>query len=666
MILSRSLKWIGGVLLTLTLLITVLLTLFDGNWLRGPATRMVTQKTGRTLAINGDLQVKFGWPLVRVSAADVTFANPSWAKEKQMIAADTLQFTLDLPRLIRRQIVMPELHLGHATVFLEQGTGGRRNWLLDRNQQDEKARIEIVRLTIEQGKIDYDDPERETSIQAEVSTRGKGQDGVAADGVSFTAKGQYVGLPLKASGSGGPALALRQDSTPYPLKIDASIGRTVLQAEGSITDLTKFSAIDMRLAIRGDSLAQLFPLLGIALPETRAYSSSGHLTHSAQRWTYEAFSGRIGKSDIAGNVQVDVGGKRPYLHGEVLSQLLDFADLGPLIGAKQGSAGKPATSQSGTGQGATIPKTAGRHVLPELPFHTERWDSVDADLKFSAKTIHRAKELPIDNLVTRLQLRDSVLTLDPLDFGVAGGNLAGTVSLNGRADPIQAHIKVRVRKMLISELFPTFDRNKTSIGQVNGEIDLAGHGNAVSGMLANADGKVALVIAGGKISRLMMESVGLHLWEILQLKVTGDQIIGIRCGVADFKVKNGVMTTNTLVLDTDVTHIGGTGTIDLGKETLDLILTPETKKTSPVALRGPIHIRGSLGKPDVSVDTAQVATRSLGAIALGVVNPLLSLLALVETGPGIDSDCGRLIREAQAPAQGAVQQHSKISKPAKQ
>ena len=187
MILSRSLKWIGGVLLTLTLLITVLLTLFDGNWLRGPATRMVTQKTGRTLAINGDLQVKFGWPLVRVSASDVTFANPSWAKEKQMIIADTLQFTLDLPRLIRRQIVMPELHLGHATVFLEQGTGGRRNWLLDRNQQDEKTRIEIVRLTIEQGKIDYDDLERETSIQAEVSTRGKGQDDVAADGLSFAA-----------------------------------------------------------------------------------------------------------------------------------------------------------------------------------------------------------------------------------------------------------------------------------------------------------------------------------------------------------------------------------------------------------------------------------------------------------------------------------------------
>ena len=124
--------------------------------------------------------------------------------------------------------------------------------------------------------------------------------------------------------------------------------------------------------------------------------------------------------------------------------------------------------------------------------------------------------MPIENLVTHLLLRDSVLTLDPLNFGFAGGQLANVVKLDGRQDPIQARIKVDARKIRLNQLFPTFALNKTSIGQINGALDLEGKGNSVGRMLATANGRVALVIADGEISKMMMESAGLHLWEMLQ------------------------------------------------------------------------------------------------------------------------------------------------------
>jgi AsmA protein len=38
--------------------------------------------------------------------------------------------------------------------------------------------------------------------------------------------------------------------------------------------------------------------------------------------------------------------------------------------------------------------------------------------------------------------------------------------------------------------------------------------------------------------------------------------------------------------------------------------------------------------------------RAIGAIALGIVNPLLALLPLIDAGPGKDSDCGQLVRDA--------------------
>jgi AsmA protein len=648
---SRLLKWTAGLLLAPVLLVVLLIAIFGWNWLRGPIERMTLDKTGRELAISGDLELKFGWPLPRIHAGAVTFANPAWAREKQMVAADAVEIAIDLPQLLLRNIVLPEVRLERPIVFLEQGSGGRKNWLLDLNQQDEQARIRIDRLMLDNGRLGYDDAGQKTSIRSELSTGlSTLNTQPAGAGLTFTAQGQYKGMPLKARGNGGPVLGLRDESTPYPLKADLTVGHTGVKVDGTITSLLKFSAMDMRLALRGESLAQLFPLLGIAFPETRAYVTNGHIVHSERTWRYEKFSGRIGDSDIAGTFQVDTGGKRPAMKADLVSKLLDFADLGPLIGARPGSVqaakqAAPPPSQTAAPITAQV-RPAQARVLPDIPFKTDRWDSVDAEVTLKASTIRRAKELPLEDLVTHLSLRDSVLTLDPLNFGVAGGHLNAVISLDGRKDPIQAHAQVRARKILIAKLFPTVELSKTSIGQVNGEFDLAGKGNSVGRMLASSNGKVGLVVVGGEISKLMMEKVGLHLWEILELKVTGDKLVKLRCGVADFDVKGGIMHTDALIFDTEVTTIVGAGSIDLGQEKLDLTLNQKTKNTSPVALRSPIYIRGSFAKPDVEVDKGRVAVRALGAIALGIVNPLLALIPLIDAGPGKDSDCGQLVRDA--------------------
>lgn len=637
--------WIAAVALAPILLAVLFVVIFGWNWLRAPIERMTLEKTGRALVIQGDLQVKPGWPWPRVRAHTVSFANPVWATEKQMIAAEAVELVIDLPQLLARNLVLPEVRLERPVVFLEQGREGRKNWLLDLEQQDEGARIRIGRLTLDQGILGYDDAGKKTRIRSDLSTTSTQPDGSSGPGLTFNAQGRYQGLAFKARGSGGPVLAMRDESTPYPLKVDAAVGRTRVRAEGTITSLLKFSALDLRLALSGDNLEQLYPLLGFAFPATRAYATEGHLLHSGNRWRYEKFSGRIGDSDIAGTFQVDTGGDRPVIEAELVSRLLDVADLGPLIGARRGR--MQAAARAAPPPSQTVTPAAAR-VLPDLPFNTERWNSVDADVKLNAGTLRRAKELPLENLVARMRLRDSVLTLDPLSFGVAGGRLTALISLDGRTDPIQARAHVRASKLHLAKLFPTVALNKASVGEVNGEFILAGEGNSVGRMLASSNGKVGLVVDGGEISQLMMEQIGLHLWEILELKVTGDKLVKLRCGVADVDVKAGTMRTNALIVDTELTTIVGTGSVDLGQEKLDLTLTQKTKHLSPVTLRSPIHVRGSFARPEVAIDKGRMAARALGAIGLGLLNPWLALIPLVDAGPGSDSDCGQLAREAKA------------------
>ncbi|MDP1999841.1 MAG: AsmA family protein, partial [Rhodoferax sp.] len=628
------LGWIGGAVLAAVALVTVVIALFGLNWLRAPLERQALDATGRVLVIGGDLSLSWGWPWPQVHLAGVTFANPAWAQEKQMFTADAVDITVNVPQLLLGNLVFPEVRLVRPVILLAQDASGRKNWLLDPSQQDEGARIQIGRLQLDQGTLGFDDPARKTRIRATLSTPAA-VGGAADAGLVFTAQGQHQGLPFKAQGTGGPVLALRDDSMPYPLTLDASTGATRLQAQGTVTNLLSLTAADLRLNLRGANLAQLSTLLGVALPATPAYATQGHLLHSANTWRYDKFSGRVGASDIAGSLLLSTGGKRPALTGELVSEVLDVIDLGPAVGSRPGSVKQALASTSGTAR-----------VLPDVPFQADNWDTLDAKVDLRAKTIRRAKQFPLQNLATQLTLKDAVLTLDPLTLGFAGGQLKGTVLLDGRQPAIQARARARVNKVRVAELFPSVALNKTSIGEVHGDFDLKGTGNSVARMLGSANGHIGLVVDGGEVSRLMMEQAGLHLWEVLALSVTGDKQVKLRCAVADFTVKNGTVNVDALVLDTAVTTLLGTGTLDLAQETLDLTFNQKTKDTSPLALRSPIQVRGTLARPQVGVDKGQVAVRALGAVALGLVNPLLALLPLIDAGPGKDSDCAQLVRDA--------------------
>ena len=209
--------------------------------------------------------------------------------------------------------IAEKLSLISDALFLEASADGRKNWLLDLAQQDENARIRIGRIALDRALLGYDDVARKTRLRATLSTGADGAGYSATSDLRFTAVGQYKGLAVKAQGSGGPVLALRDTTRPYPLKFEASAGRTQVKADGTLTGLLALDAIDMRMTLRGDNLEQLYPLLGIAFPATRPYLTEGHLLHSGSTWRYEQFTGRIGTSDIAGFVQVVTGGKRPAL-----------------------------------------------------------------------------------------------------------------------------------------------------------------------------------------------------------------------------------------------------------------------------------------------------------------------------------------------------------------
>jgi hypothetical protein len=114
------------------------------------------------------------------------------------------------------------------------------------------------------------------------------------------------------------------------------------------------------------------------------------------------------------------------------------------------------------------------------------------------------------------------------------------------------------------------------------------------------------------------------------------------------------MRAEALVLDTADSTITGKGQIDLGAEAMDLEFVAHPKDASVLTASTPVRIEGTLKEPAVDVVSEELQEKSLAALALGVVLPVLgAVLPFIEQGETEDADCGRLIEDAVASVERA-------------
>jgi uncharacterized protein involved in outer membrane biogenesis len=628
---------IGGLAAFVTLIITLLVAvaLYDWNNARDFIAAKVKERTGRDLFI-GDLQVHPFSLNPRIQIAEVELSNAEWGEQQPMIVAETVDFRVSLLPLLGGRVVFPDVTLGQADILLQQDAEGRRNWVLDPKEEKTGEPVQIRRLTVDEGRLAVRDAISKTDVVLNVQTTSD-----ATYGVDFAAKGQVKGYAFETKGAGGGLLSIQDDDTAYPLKLAATIGEARATFEGTITGLVSLAAVDGRLTFAGRNLGDLADALKLSFPDTAPYKVAGQLKRDGDVWSFGGFTGTVGKSDLRGDLSVDLAAKRPTLKGKLHSKLLDIADLGGLIGEKPG---------------VPDPKPAGK-ILPSEPINLDKLRRIDADVTLVAASFRNADKLPLDNLNMRIALTDGVMKADPVDFGVAGGKLTSRVGVDARNNKaLVVDITSAFRELHINKLVPGTDLLDQSFGAVDGKLQLKGHGNSAATVLGTSNGRIDMVSRGGEMSNLLAEVAGLDGAEIVKFFVGGDKNIQLRCGVAAFNVKDGVMASEAFVIDTDDTYIGGEGTISLRDESMDMKLTPLPKDVSILSLRGPLRVRGTFTDPEFGLEKRSLARRIGAAVLLGLIHPAAALLATVETGPGKNkaAPCSELIASLEANVKGGA------------
>ncbi|MBI3676725.1 MAG: AsmA family protein [Proteobacteria bacterium] len=637
--------WIATILGGAIIAASLALAAISGNALRQPITYWLSARLGRQVQIAGDLHLRVLSIQPSISADGVTIANTDWAGGGQMAAVRHLHVEAKFWPLLHGRLVLPVVEIVSPNVVVVRDKSGRSNWQFATTSGGSSSLPPIRRFLIDDGHLRVVDAKRGLTFVGTVNSRENGRD--ANNAFELLGDGRLNRAAFRAEIHGGPLIHV-DETKPYEFRGNVSAGATHVIARGKIIHPFDLKDFEASVIFSGPDLADLYYLTGLALPNTPPYRVKGHLTRDGQRYRFERLAGTVGGSDLKGDLYVDASGERTFLSGKLHSRTLDFDDLGPLFGAPPaiGKHGTASVAQEAKAQAVAV-KEAGSApmVLPDAPLQIERVRQMDANVSYEAETI-KSRDFPLRSLQVRATLDHGVLGLSPIKVVFAHGTIAGKARIDARNDVPASDVDVRFTDLTLEQFFP--GKDKPLEGTLEARVKVHALGNSIHKAASTATGTVTAVVPHGEMRKAFAELMGVNVTKGLVPLLFGDKSqTEIRCGVAHFEAKDGVLKVQNFVFDTDVVRAEGSGKVDLRNERLDLALKGEPKSLELLRLRTPITVKGPLVKPEVGIDASNAVAQGGLAVAAGVLlSPIAALLPFVNPGLADDANCSALLAEA--------------------
>ncbi len=574
----------------------------------------------------------------------LTVGGAPWAGREPVARAPRVLARVKLLALMAGKVVLPLVEADRPTVRLVRDAAGRVNWQIDpRNRPKPLKAPPIGRLILTDGAISYFDAKAGIRFAGTLST----SETIAGTGRgTFVLQGRGVlnAAPFTAAITGGPLVNV--DATrPYPFAARLESGATRLAASGTIAHPFDFAAMSGRVRVSGPDFSGLYHLTGVALPSTPPYDLAAGFARRGPVVAFRGIAGRVGDSDLAGTLSVNDTRHRPFVTADLASRRLKLADLAAVIGGVPKHTAGHTLSPAQKIEAARL--RAEHRFLPDARLNVKSIRTTDARLAYRATSVD-AGRLPIKALSLKLALDRGLLTVDPLRMTLPQGDLAGWVRLDARGAVPREAMDIKLTNARLEDLIDAGRANPPLEGGLYGRARLGGTGDSVRAAAAGADGTLSLVIPHGEIRQALAELMGIDAANGLFLLISKNQgETPIRCAVADFQAKGGILTARRIVFDTGVVLALGTGRIDLRDETIDLRLNGKPKKFRLLRIAAPITVKGPLIAPRFGVDVGKAAPQLVVSALLGaLVAPLAVILPFVNPGLAKNADCAALMGRA--------------------
>ncbi|MET4897358.1 AsmA family protein [Sphingomonadaceae bacterium jetA1] len=641
------LRGLAGLLIAVAA-IWLVLFVTKGRFLRHPFESVVGRLTHRTVSIGGDFQLYFAPWRIRFVAEKIAISNPDWATRPNLFTADRIDSRIAPLSLLFGKRRFTWLALTNGAVDLEWTPDHHSNtWTFGAKKGGKPLAFpridtaEIVGTTVR-----YRDPRMRVTADLALADFGS-QDARIGHAVGVRGKGVIRATPFTLT-----AQLLSPDATANrgrnELVARLRAAGNVVDVAGTLPSIADVENVPLRTRARGRDLSTLLEVIGVAIPRTRTYDLHAQLVKSRDVYRFTRMAGTFGDSDLAGMLTI-TNGERLHLDSALTTRRLDIIDAAPFIGYNPDivAAKGAEAAAAATGAGAA-------RLLPDAALPVATMQRFDATLKWTIGTV-RSRRVPISNVDLTLALDRGKLTLSPLRFAMARGDVASDLVFDTRPRPSLVRYDIRLSPTPLGRLLAGWGVAEAGTsGTMKGRIQLEGRGDTIHDSLASAHGRIAFILPAGSLwtrnAQLAELDVGTFVQKMFEERLK--EPVRINCGLIAFTVRDGVAAADPILIDTSKNVIVGRGGFSFRNEAIDMAIRADAKNFSLFSGQSPVGLTGHFAQPGINPISGKLIARAGAGLGLAVVaTPLAGVLAFVDVGDAKATACGPVLAGARAGAQ---------------
>lgn len=615
---------IGGIILLLLAAVAIVVKTMDLRTLLAPIETQLERATGRDVDLGSEVKLDLSLTPTLV-LTDFSMGNAPWGSAKEMVRAKRVEAQIALMPLLSRRVDLVRFTLIEPTILLETDAQGRGNWSLGDGKTtpsgpsdpvaDSAAAFGLGEFAVERGEVRWRDGRtgEVTPIRIE-RLYVRARDPQKAVVAEF--KGSVGDVPLALEGTFGPLAALRAQQWPWPVSVKGDVA-------GRKTDVTT----KVRKTQEGVEAEELVVT--------------------------------IGNATLRGSVMYAARSPRAFVRFKLAADTLAPAELAVAGGAA-------VTATTGKAPAAPAPSPAKRddRLFSSSPIDFSALAAVDAQGELAIGRLVLGSGRDIANLRARLALDNGRLEVSEFSGNTLGGQAKGRLVVDARnAKSPTVALKFDGHGLDLDALMAAVGvKRDVKGGETQIELDVEARGNSMHAWASSLGGRV---LANVGAARWISTSANLpaeldRLASAFNPLRTSGSATELKCVGIRLPFSGGVARTDRGIgLETDQLGVAASGTINLGTETLDLLVHPRIKDRAGIDLArisGAVRVQGRLDAPRVAFNPVGsiAAAADIAALVQGGRNSVLSALKPTpSTGP---NEC--------AVALGAAQAKPETSRPA--
>ena len=599
--------------------------------LRGNILSALRDATNMPIEIDGKISWKFSLrPEIELNS--VRIPNADWAKNKNLFSAKKIDVRLDLISLFRSHPAIRFIKVHDAKIALEKNTDDKNSVVFNESQKPEKQ------------------PDTTKKVNEKYPVKAMPFGGLEIDNISANIYGEkYVlnsfsisndthGGKMEFNGWVKPYknnlpfvikfAEYNADRKIYPVQIAVATGGEALIADVALEGTSK---LPIDFVVRGDipnlkKSGDWFNIDMIQVPDMKVSIAA---SIDRKKISFRKSTITFGKSKFGFSGTYDWSKKTPVLNAKLTSDKIDIYKSFP--------------EWFGVGK-EWIHPNRDLNCFKDMPLFGEYLYDMEANIDLNWKDFVVFHSLDLSDLNVKLKVKDHKLRADATTEIASGNVKIALVSDISPEGVYTAKAAAHGEHIYVGEILQEIDvKNVISGLPVSLDLYLEAHGKDMSEIMKTITGPVIVysVDKGYAHADLVEYMYGGDFLTILKQNVedlfSGNKhdMMKISRAIANVKLRNGkIETQNGVAVETQVMNLRLAGTLDLGKEQIQMSLASVPVSGLKLSLSGnlinALQISGNLAEPDFKLSGKAIAGKVGSAVGLGLLlAPLTGGLSIV-------------------------------------